>query len=234
MARPYVFVNMAVTLDGKIAAADRKGFSLGSTADRREMDRLRAEADIVLWGGETIRAARGPARVRDPRLTASRQASGRPAQPANGVVTASGDIPPSLKWFDAPDVARFVFTGARGAPAAREAARGRAEVVVLGEGEVSAAALLDALVQRRMEKVLVEGGGGLHWMFAREGLLDAIHVTLTPWLAGGASAPTLLGGAGFPAGRFLRLALEEARREGEEVFLRYRVVGRGPGEPPAR
>ncbi|MBI2177495.1 MAG: dihydrofolate reductase family protein, partial [Candidatus Tectomicrobia bacterium] len=63
MARPYVFVNMAVTLDGKIAAADRKGFSLGSTADRREMDRLRAEADIVLWGGETIRAARGPARV---------------------------------------------------------------------------------------------------------------------------------------------------------------------------
>jgi 5-amino-6-(5-phosphoribosylamino)uracil reductase len=107
-------------------------------------------------------------------------------------------------------------------------------VVVLGEEEVSAAALLDALVQRGMERILVEGGGGLHWLFAREGLLDAIHVTLTPWLAGGATAPTLLGGAGFPVGRFLRLALEEARQEGDEVFLRYRVAGCGPGGPPAR
>ena len=70
-------------------------------------------------------------------------------------------------------------------------------------------------------------------MFAREGLLDALHITLTPWLAGGASAPTLLDGEGFPTGRFLRLTLEEARQEGEEVFLRYRVAGRGPGEVPA-
>ena len=234
MARPYVFVNMAMTLDGKIDAADRKGFSLGSEADRREMDRLRAEADIVLWGGETLRATRGPARVRDPGLAASREASGRPAQPANGVITARGDISPALKWFETPGIARFVFTGTAGATAAREAARGRAEVVVLGEGEVSASALLDALAQRGMEKVLLEGGGGLHWMFAREGLLDVLHVTLTPWLAGGASAPTLLDGAGFPAGQFLRLKLEEVREEGEEMFLRYRVMGRNRGEPPAR
>ena len=234
MARPCVFVNMAVTLDGKIAAADRDSFALGSGADRREMDRLRAEADIVLWGGQTLRSARGPARVRDPGLAASREASGRPAQPANGVVTASGDISIGLKWFEAPGIARFVFTGAAGAPAARQAARGRAEVVVLDEGEVSASALLDALAQRGMEKVLLEGGGGLHWMFAREGLLDVLHVTLTPWLAGGASAPTLLDGAGFPAGQFLRLKLEEVREEGEEMFLRYRVLGSNTGGPPAR
>ncbi|MEK6709601.1 MAG: dihydrofolate reductase family protein, partial [Nitrospinota bacterium] len=77
-------------------------------------------------------------------------------------------------------------------------------------------------------------GGGLHWMFARAGFLDALHVTLTPWLAGGVSAPTLLDGEGFSSGGFLRLKLEEARQEGEEMFLRYRVLGREGGEAPAR
>jgi len=223
VARPYVFVNMAMTLDGKIAGAGRESFALGTEADRREMDRLRSEADIVLWGGETLRAAGRPARVRDPALAAARRAAGRPPQPANGVVTASGRLPGSSAWFGAGDIARIVFTGREGARAAHEAACGRAEVVVLGEREVSAAGLLENLSARGMEKVLVEGGGGFHWLFAQAGLLDAIHVTLTPWLAGGSSAPTLLEGAGFPAGRFLRLGLEEARREGDELFLRYRV-----------
>ncbi|MEK6710212.1 MAG: dihydrofolate reductase family protein, partial [Nitrospinota bacterium] len=100
MARPYVFVNMAMTLDGKIAAFDRGGRSLGSGADRREMDRLRAEADIVLWGRGTLLAARGSARVRDPGLAAARQASGRPAPPANGGVPASGEIPPSWRGVE--------------------------------------------------------------------------------------------------------------------------------------
>jgi len=234
MGSQYIFVNMAVTLDGKIAAAGREPFSLGSEADRKEMDRLRAEADIVLWGGETLRATRSSARIRNPELTAARASSGRPPQPANGVITLSGNIPPSAKWFDAQDVRRFIFTGDQGAPAAEAAARGRAEVVVLGGREVTASALLAALAKRGMERVLLEGGGSVHWMFAREGLLDALHVTLTPWLAGGTAAPTLLDGEGFPSGSFLRLRLEEVRREGEEIFLRYRVDRPNAGNPPAR
>ncbi|MDA1000578.1 MAG: dihydrofolate reductase family protein, partial [bacterium] len=79
---------MAMTLDGKIASADRVDRPLGGAADREEMNRLRAEADIILWGGGTLRAARHPARVRDAALEAARRKAGRPLHPANGVVTA--------------------------------------------------------------------------------------------------------------------------------------------------
>ncbi len=224
---PYVFVNMAMTLDGKIAGAGREDFSLGTEADRREMDRLRAESDIVLWGGETLRAARCPARIKDAGLIAARVEGGLPAQPANGVITRGGRIPGEMAWYMAEDIGRFIFTSNRGAPEAEKAARGRAEVVALGGGEdVSPVQVIEYLEDRGLVRILIEGGGGIHWTFAKAGLVDALHVTVTPWLAGGASAPTLLDGEGFPAGEFTRLALEDVRREGDELFLRYRAEGK--------
>ncbi len=219
----HVFVNMAITLDGKIAGAFGERISLGTEADRREMDRLRAEADIVVWGGETLRRARCPARVSDPALIASREEKGLSPQPANAVITSTGDIPESLSWFDSSDIQRVILTHGGGAGAAKAAARGRAEVAVLGEREVTAAGIIDYLAIHRFERVLLEGGGGVHWMFAEAGLIDALHVTVTPFLAGGAGAPTLLDGPGFAASGFLRLNLEEVRREGEEIFLKYSV-----------
>lgn len=219
----HVFVNMAITLDGKIAGAFGERVSLGTEADRREMDRLRAEADVIVWGGETLRQARCPALVRDSGLIASREERGLPPQPANAVVTSTGQIPGTLPWFDSNETSRLILTHERAAGAASEAARGRAEVAALGERELAAADIVDYLAGRGFGRILLEGGGGIHWLFAEAGLVDALHVTVTPLLAGGAGAPTLLDGPGFPAARFMRLKLEDVRREGEEIFLNYRV-----------
>ena len=219
MGRPFVFSNLAMTLDGKIAAFDRADFSLGSEEDRLEMDRLRARADVVLWGGETLRAARHPARVREKSLVEERVRRGRPPHPANGVVTKSGAFPPGLPWFEAEGLERFVFTSPAGAARVDPRQAARARVVAL-EGEDSPArGALAHLEGAGMRSVLIEGGGGLIWAFA--GLIDEFHVTLTPWLAGGAKAPTLMDGAGFRPGEFLGLRLVEVRRAGDELFLRY-------------
>ena len=168
---PYVFVNMAMTLDGKIAGAGREEFSLGTEADRREMDRLRAEADIVLWGGETLRAARCPARIKDAGLIAARVEKGLPVQPANGVITRSGRIPGEMAWYTAEDTGRFIFTSKKGAAEAEKAALHRAEVVTLGGGrDVSAEQVIEYLEDMGIERILIEGGGGIHWAFAKAGL----------------------------------------------------------------
>ncbi len=232
MGRPFVFSNLAMTLDGKIAAFDRADFSLGSEEDRLEMDRLRARADVVLWGGETLRAARHPARVREKSLVEERVRRERPPHPANGVVTKSGVFPPGLPWFEAGDMERFVFTSPAGAARLDPRQAARARVVAL-EGEDSPArGALAHLEEAGMRSVLIEGGGGLIWAFA--GLIDEFHVTLTPWLAGGAKAPTLMDGAGFRPGEFLGLRLVEVRRAGDELFLRYAAApGRRGGSRAA-
>ncbi len=219
MDKPFVYANLAVTLDGKIASFDREDFSLGSKADRLEMDRLRARADAVIWGGETLRTARHPARVREESLVRERVERGLPPHPVNVLVTKRGDFPDKLPWFETDEIERFVFTAPEGARRLTENGAGGAHIVVLYEAVPLASQVLAHLGECGMKNVLIEGGGSLVWEFARH--IDEFHVTLTPWLAGGASAPTLMDGPGFRSGEFLGLTLEEVRQEGDELFLRY-------------
>src|SRR5436190_13559600 len=70
---PFVFVNMAVTADGKIATANRAVSSFGSRRDREHLLELRATADAVMAGARTVDSAEinlgpGPARYRRRRL----------------------------------------------------------------------------------------------------------------------------------------------------------------------
>ena len=51
---PFVFVNFAMTADGKIAFANRAFVPFGSERDRAHMMELRATADAVMSGARTV------------------------------------------------------------------------------------------------------------------------------------------------------------------------------------
>ena len=51
---PFVFVNMAITADGKIATANRAIHSFGSRRDLKHLYELRATADAVMCGARTV------------------------------------------------------------------------------------------------------------------------------------------------------------------------------------
>src|SRR5262245_24571964 len=52
--RPFVFVNMAMTADGKIATANRSVSSFSSKRDLEHLYELRATADAVMAGARTL------------------------------------------------------------------------------------------------------------------------------------------------------------------------------------
>ncbi len=52
--RPFVVVNMAMTVDGKIATANHTVSSFGSTRDHEHLLELRATADAVMAGARTV------------------------------------------------------------------------------------------------------------------------------------------------------------------------------------
>ena len=53
--RPYVAINMVTTVDGKATNLAGTVVSLGSRVDRTSMRRIRAAADGVMNGAETLR-----------------------------------------------------------------------------------------------------------------------------------------------------------------------------------
>lgn len=225
MNRPFVYTNMAMTVDGKITSSRREYPRFTSEQDRLNMDRLRAEADAILVGAETLRSDNPSLRIRCEPMRAYRQSLGKPPGLLRVLVTASGRVDTGCRFFTEDDGGgRIVATVAGQDDATLKSLAARAEIWCFDANQVGMAELLERLRNRGVERLLVEGGGELNWSLVRDGLVDELHVTIAPALLGGREAPTPLGGDGLAMKQRMQLKLAEVRREGDELFCRYTAV----------
>jgi riboflavin biosynthesis pyrimidine reductase len=75
-----------------------------------------------------------------------------------------------------------------------------------------------------VKRLLCEGGGELHDAIIRAGLLNELHLTISPKIFGGRTAPTLADGVGFAKlADAAQFKLKSMRRVGDEMFLVYTV-----------
>lgn len=218
MKKPvYVFSNLAISVDGKIATFSRERFPIGSVADRKEMQRIRKLSDAVLFGASTLRTHRKACIVKD-------GPSDPRKQPWNVIVSRSLEgIDPKWPFFTEPRVRRILFiTGT--VPKARLAKFEKTcEVVPLRVSKKASLAreIMKALSARGIRKLLVEGGGEVMWEFAKEDLIDRYYVTVVPRVIGGKTAPTMVEGEGFDPAHLVNLRLKSLRRLKDEIFLVY-------------
>jgi len=219
--RSHIIVNMAVSVDGRINSRTRERFALGSEHDRRLMDVLRERADAVLIGAGTVRHDGHPMLLRYPDLVAKRKRRGESAHPVN--VVLSGDLDLPVQRFFAGDATRRIIFTTRRATAARIRKFQRvAEVVVLPGKHPSAPRVVEELHKRGLKRLILEGGGEVHFPFAKAGLVDEWYITITPRLIGGRNSPSFLDGEGFVKKNHIQLKLVSLRRVKDELFLRYK------------
>ena len=225
MERPFVYINMAMTADGKITSARREEPQFASRYDKKVMDRLCAEADAVLVGAGTLRADDPPLHIRDPEMKAYRRALGKSDGLLNVLVTASAAVDPASRFFTGDHAEGRIVATVEDAPSDRLAMlSGVAEVWTLGRGDVDLSELLMRLKARGIERLLVEGGGELNWGFVRDDLVDELWVTIAPAILGGRQAPTVCEGEGLAMADRMRLRLVATEIVDGEIFCRYAVV----------
>jgi diaminohydroxyphosphoribosylaminopyrimidine deaminase/5-amino-6-(5-phosphoribosylamino)uracil reductase len=186
MNRPHVTLKLATSLDGRIATATGESRWISGPEARAEVQRMRAEADAVMVGAETVR--------RDNPSLLARTEPAPAKQPARVIVTTRLDIPPGAKMFSEVAVAPvIVFAMARVSPgrhAILEAVGARIEPAESGLGGVDVSAVMARLHALGFARVLVEGGGRLAASLVDAGAVDRIE-----WFR----APIMLGAAGKPA-----------------------------------
>ncbi|MHC5908602.1 dihydrofolate reductase family protein, partial [Streptomyces sp. S6] len=111
----WLRANMVSTLDGA-GQHDGRSHPISGTADMRIFGVLRALADVVVVGAQTVRQEQyGPARARE-EFAARRAAAGQGPAPAVAVVSASLDLDFSAPLFTSPLVPTLVLTGAGADP----------------------------------------------------------------------------------------------------------------------
>jgi len=214
----WVMANMVGGLDGSAAVGGRVG-ALSDPADKQLFNLMRALADVVMVGAETIRReGYGPIPLPPDRRAPLREA-GRTETPRLAVVSRSLALDWSSTAFtDAPADARtIVVTCAAADPERLEPARAVADVVVAGETGVEPGAAMAELWRLGHRVVLCEGGPTWLGHLVAAGHLDELCLTIAP-LMGGDPLPVSVApdGAGLET-----FALRHVLTEGDTLFLRY-------------
>ena len=213
--RPHVTLKWAMTLDGKIAAFDRRSRWITGAAAREEAHRLRSLADAVVVGI-------GTALSDDPALDV-RLSVPWPREPLRVVVDSQGRLPTTARLIGAGTAARAVVAVADAAPDDRVAQLVARGITVLrckaDRGRVDVTDLAAQLFAMDVTSLLVEGGGELHASFVEAGLVDRVAVFVAPKLVGGAAAPTAVGGAGLPLPEALCLDRPTVRVVGDDWLI---------------
>lgn len=228
MKRPYVRLNMASSVDGKITSSRREKLTLGSPEDRATMEDLRVKADGVLIGGGTLRDEDPVLAVADARKIVQRRAVKGNDQPINVVVSSSLNFPiEGSRFFTSTHTTKVVCTTESADPRKLKQLRAHARVLTLTaaeSGRVDVEEMLAEMLGMGIEQLLLEGGGELNFEMLKAGLIDEVFLTLFPAIIGGAMTPTTFEGVGFAGDEVRGLTLRSIRHnEYGEIFLNYTV-----------
>ena len=214
--RPWVLCNMITTADGATDVGGRSG-PLGGPADRAVFSALRAVADVILVGAGTVRQERYRPPAVEARTAGRRRARGQAERPRLAVVTASGNLDPSLPLFDDPGPGPLVLTTIGGAERCAALGDRGATVVALGSDIVDLTRAMTWLHGAGTRVVLSEGGPSLNGHLVAADLIDEWRLTLSPLLVAGHSPRAA---SGPPAASPARFALDRVLVGEDLLFLR--------------
>lgn len=223
-----MLLSCAMSVDGCLDAPGPERLVLSGHADLDRVDAERSEVDAIMVGAGTIRRDNPRLVIRSAGRRASRMDRGLPENPARVTLTASGDLDPSARFFDATSGAGpVVYCAAPQAPKLQNMLNDRASVIAVPP-PVELGAILADLSRRGVHRLLVEGGARLGREFLANGLVDELALTVAPFFVGAAAAPRFAGPGVYPHDPARPMHLAEVRQLDDVVLLRYLLGGDGP------
>ncbi|OQX19043.1 MAG: 2,5-diamino-6-(ribosylamino)-4(3H)-pyrimidinone 5'-phosphate reductase [Candidatus Altiarchaeales archaeon A3] len=201
--KPYIILNMAMSLDGRIARkGERVVFS--NELDKARRDEIRKSVDGIMVGINTVL-------IDNPKLTISEK---REENPARIVIDSHGKVPDGANVLDN-KAKNIVVVSMDAQPYRIEELAKKTSVIVCGDDEVDMVKLMDELYKRGMKRILLEGGGHLNKSMIEANLIDEIYVAIAPVVIGD--------GVNLVEGTIdeRKLTLAGIRQIGDMVVLKY-------------
>jgi 2,5-diamino-6-(ribosylamino)-4(3H)-pyrimidinone 5'-phosphate reductase len=217
--RPYIELISEMTVDGKLTL--KRGLSskiimgLMDEESHLFLHRKRSEFDAIMVGSNTIRI--------DNSILTNRLAPGK--TPIRVVPCGDGSIPPGSNVFNG-DAPTMIFVSEKAEPEKTNAIKETgAEVIVCGQDRVDIEGMMDSLFNRGIERLMVEGGPTLIWQLIARRMIDHITLIQIPYIIGGDSTPSLVGGPGLDSiDDVVRVSMTDFYKVGNHLITEYDLI----------
>jgi len=212
-SKPYVILSAAISVDGKIAT--RTGDSnLSSKQDKVRLHKLRSKVDAILIGKNTV--------LLDNPLLTVRYVRGK--NPIRIILDSKGTISKKSKILQTSNKIPTIIAVSKkiSKPNFDKLCKFPVEIITAGKNSVNIKLLLKKLSDKKINTILVEGGGTINWEFIKHNLFDELIITLSPFLIGGNDAISFIQGKGFEKiSNSPNLRLKSIKRLKNHIVLHY-------------
>lgn len=214
--KPYVILNAAMTLDGKIAT--RTGSSeISGKEDLIRVHKLRKKVNAIMVGINTLLAD-------DSRLTVHKIESKGEDNPVRIVVDSKARTPLNFRILNK-EAPTIIATTENADPKKIEALEKKATVLKCGADRVDLKLLMNELSKMGIKTMMLEGGSTLNYSMLENSLVNEVRVCVAPMIAGGVNAKTLVDGEGIDRmSDAIKLKFKKSYGLGEDLILEYDVM----------
>ena len=215
--RPYVALKYAMTADGKIATKTGASKWISGEAARAYVHELRNRYAAILCGIGTVLAD-------DPMLNCRMEGGNNPLRiicdsnlriPLESkIVKSAKEIPAIIVCDDKADFAKRNSLEQAGL-----------EVLTLPggkTGKIDLSELMKVLGERKIDSVLIEGGGQINFSALEAGIVNKIYAFIAPKLFGGSAAKSPVAGEGIAGVEdAFSFKISEILRFDEDILIEY-------------
>ena len=215
--RPYVALKYAMTADGKIATKTGASKWITGEASRTYVHKLRNRYAAILCGIGTVLAD-------DPMLNCRIEGGNNPLRvicdsklriPLDcKIVKTAKEIPTIVVCDDKADFAKRSYLEQAGL-----------EVLCLpcgNAGKIDLSTIMRILGERKIDSVLIEGGGEINFSALSAGIVNKIYAFIAPKLFGGAAAKSPVAGEGIASvEEAFAFKLTKIRQFEDDLLIEY-------------
>lgn len=215
MKRPYILINCAMSVDGKIASPSGKQIRISCDEDIKRMYELRNDSDAVLVGVNTVLTD-------NPKLTVKDKYVKNPKQPIRVVLDTNCRTPLDALVVNG-TVKTFIITSKKNC---NKKFGDNVQIIYCdtnNEGLIDLQKLLNILFNNGIKKLMVEGGSTVISNFLKSGLVDDFYVYVGPIIIGGIDTPNIAGKIN-KGDENIKLKLIASKSIGEGLLLHYKLI----------
>jgi len=224
--KPYVILNGAMTLDGKIATKTGNS-QISGNEDLLRVHKIRKDVDGIMVGIGTVLCD-------NPRITTHRVSSNKEDNPIRIVVDNKARTPLNYKVLN--DEAKTIIAvsnlcdennknnNIQAVKRAKELSK-KAEIFYSSKDCVDLKELMHYLYDKGIKTLMLEGGSTLNFSMIKENLIDEIRVCIAPMIVGGKDSKTFFDGEGFDLMKdSVKLNLKNSYKLGNDFIMEYTVL----------